>query len=98
MIRRPPRSPLFPYTPLFRSPTLAPINIKGGNDFNVARAIRADLAVHQPYAGAVGGEAVIKIYPLDKRAGAVSNPDNGDSRSEERRVGKECRSRWSPYH
>ena len=25
----------------------------------------------------------------------VSNPS---SRSEERRVGKECRSRWSPYH
>ena len=25
--------------------------------------------------------------------------DDGDySRSEERRVGKECRSRWSPYH
>ena len=23
---------------------------------------------------------------------------NGISRSEERRVGKECRSRWSPYH
>ena len=23
---------------------------------------------------------------------------NGDPRSEERRVGKECRSRWSPYH
>src|SRR2546426_3659532 len=22
----------------------------------------------------------------------------GDQRSEERRVGKECRSRWSPYH
>ena len=22
----------------------------------------------------------------------------GDMRSEERRVGKECRSRWSPYH
>ena len=22
----------------------------------------------------------------------------GDTRSEERRVGKECRSRWSPYH
>src|SRR5256884_3426428 len=30
-----------------------------------------------------------------------SNPDlafNISSRSEERRVGKECRSRWSPYH
>src|SRR5450432_4907441 len=24
--------------------------------------------------------------------------NNGDGRSEERRVGKECRSRWSPYH
>ena len=23
---------------------------------------------------------------------------DGSSRSEERRVGKECRSRWSPYH
>ena len=27
------------------------------------------------------------------------NPKNSNSqRSEERRVGKECRSRWSPYH
>ena len=26
----------------------------------------------------------------------VDNPV--DNRSEERRVGKECRSRWSPYH
>ena len=24
--------------------------------------------------------------------------DVNDARSEERRVGKECRSRWSPYH
>ena len=24
--------------------------------------------------------------------------DSFDIRSEERRVGKECRSRWSPYH
>src|SRR5439155_4243537 len=27
-----------------------------------------------------------------------SNPVMSISRSEERRVGKECRSRWSPYH
>ena len=26
------------------------------------------------------------------------NDNHGDDRSEERRVGKECRSRWSPYH
>ena len=25
-------------------------------------------------------------------------PQMGQNRSEERRVGKECRSRWSPYH
>ena len=28
--------------------------------------------------------------------GELSNIEN--NRSEERRVGKECRSRWSPYH
>src|SRR2546430_17474863 len=27
-----------------------------------------------------------------------ANPGGIDGRSEERRVGKECRSRWSPYH
>ena len=29
---------------------------------------------------------------------AVSNRSSALCRSEERRVGKECRSRWSPYH
>src|SRR2546421_5292951 len=28
----------------------------------------------------------------------IANVIDRDSRSEERRVGKECRSRWSPYH
>ena len=28
----------------------------------------------------------------------ISIPVNASQRSEERRVGKECRSRWSPYH
>ena len=28
----------------------------------------------------------------------VLSPHSARSRSEERRVGKECRSRWSPYH
>src|SRR2546427_11701687 len=31
-------------------------------------------------------------------ARAVAQKDVDDARSEERRVGKECRSRWSPYH
>ena len=34
-----------------------------------------------------------KLHPLEVKAIA-----DGDARSEERRVGKECRSRWSPYH
>ena len=29
---------------------------------------------------------------------SVEEPTYDDDRSEERRVGKECRSRWSPYH
>src|SRR2546429_9608389 len=32
-----------------------------------------------------------------KNAGNTAHKSN-DIRSEERRVGKECRSRWSPYH
>ena len=40
-------------------------------------------------------DAAIK---LDMKTGlAFANP-NKVMRSEERRVGKECRSRWSPYH
>src|SRR2546422_8906379 len=30
--------------------------------------------------------------------GGDGNPVTAQARSEERRVGKECRSRWSPYH
>src|SRR2546422_10812816 len=38
---------------------------------------------------------------LEPDGGAVrvfGEPGGGRARSEERRVGKECRSRWSPYH
>ena len=31
-------------------------------------------------------------------AGCSKDEDKDEFRSEERRVGKECRSRWSPYH
>ena len=37
------------------------------------------------------------LWPV--MASLVTGPrKSGRSRSEERRVGKECRSRWSPYH
>ena len=38
----------------------------------------------------IGVAAVIAAFTLTQGVGV--------SRSEERRVGKECRSRWSPYH
>ena len=34
---------------------------------------------------------------VNDTTGTQDNVTN-DARSEERRVGKECRSRWSPYH
>ena len=41
-------------------------------------------------------EELLDIADLD---GDIENSvSNGLCRSEERRVGKECRSRWSPYH
>src|SRR5260370_40441191 len=44
--------------------------------------------------GSVKGNVLGKDKIEIKKDGSV----NGDLRSEERRVGKECRSRWSPYH
>ena len=38
------------------------------------------------------------IPPLNAIVQASLATILGSSRSEERRVGKECRSRWSPYH
>src|SRR5256885_21122 len=46
-----------------------------------------------------------RVLPLSKRGNritvATADPtqqEAAEQRSEERRVGKECRSRWSPYH
>ena len=36
--------------------------------------------------------------PIAKKYGGEGGDNLGTTRSEERRVGKECRSRWSPYH
>ena len=45
----------------------------------------------------VGGNAA-KVYGFDPEVLAPLVDRIGPARSEERRVGKECRSRWSPYH
>ena len=46
---------------------------------------------------------VLRMPPLGKEEASgscwiSSFPEKRSIRSEERRVGKECRSRWSPYH
>ena len=40
-----------------------------------------------------GGEGMLDVLIM-----ATNGQEVPISRSEERRVGKECRSRWSPYH
>ena len=45
------------------------------------------------------GRATFAALGMMEQAGQTGGSQNGaDSRSEERRVGKESRSRWSPYH
>src|SRR5260221_14728891 len=110
MIRRPPRSTLFPYTTLFRSPSrhhVGAVHVRVG-------------AVEEPFTASVGialeEPAVARLESRDGwllqgdayagREGLFDRPDTDVDganvmsrwRSEERRVGKECRSRWSPYH
>src|SRR5256885_8213704 len=40
----------------------------------------------------------ITLVDLPKEGDLVTKGQRFGTRSEERRVGKECRSRWSPYH
>ena len=48
----------------------------------------------------IGGPADVFVQPATKEEikNAIFCAKEAGVRSEERRVGKECRSRWSPYH
>ena len=64
-------------------------------------AIRARFEREKPFAGkkitiSIHMEAKTAFLALCLAAGGAEVHATG--RSEERRVGKECRSRWSPYH
>src|SRR3989442_1585559 len=99
MIRRPPRSTLFPYTTLFRSghrhrargvgPVAGDRRAAGGG------AVGAGPRVGGGVKGPVEreGDRTARIHPARERRHVLDR-----LRSEERRGGKECRSRWSPYH
>src|SRR5256885_15186926 len=102
MIRRPPRSTLFPYTTLFRSVQRKVRRAKAqpyAQLFQIAYPGR-DLA-----SARLAAVQVLQLHGLAPRVAqhAILNGPAGIgqqlprlARSEERRVGKECRSRWSP--
>src|SRR2546430_11056198 len=46
----------------------------------------------------VPGGPLLRNPSSHELLGALGMSGLADTRSEERRVGKECRSRWSPYH
>src|SRR3712207_7972259 len=130
MIRRPPRSTLFPYTTLFRSwnrlvsvveeqaralmRTSFTSVVREAGDLSAGLFDRRGRMVAQAVTGTPGhvnamatsahhfleafpaetlgpGDALVTNHPW-QTSGHLND------RSEERRVGKECRSRWSPYH
>src|SRR3712207_9432341 len=111
MIRRPPRSTLFPYTTLFRS-ILSVFSVQ----LVLRGARKRDVDFHFPrtfafYEGGVrvffrirSNNVIARRAKLEHIVDFFSADSVGivdvavGSRSEERRVGKECRSRWSPYH
>src|SRR3712207_9099389 len=97
MIRRPPRSTLFPYTTLFRSVDFSSYNdrindLRAQND--KLRADNQQLSDELIAARNRQPETVTEVIT----APLALFFEIGKARSEERRVGKECRSRWSPYH
>src|SRR2546425_13209923 len=148
MIRRPPRSTLFPYTTLFRSirearsqQLVPPAEIAGKDHWTPEPPVRLELLerqeclerrhanrVRHELAEAVGRERLAphqqhllhrckpgdgsELRPRRPPGGGEQGLETGQGiagggrrdrvcdvlRSEERRVGKEGRSRWSPYH
>src|SRR3712207_9237089 len=117
MIRRPPRSTLFPYTTLFRSAEpvgsltqLGTIRLGKRTEDRVPK-IKEFVPLDGLDDLVFGGwdafpddayEAATVAGVLEKEhLNAVRDELKAVEpfpRSEERRVGKECRSRWSPYH
>src|SRR5256885_15030138 len=103
MIRRPPRSTPFPYTTLFRSPL--PQRLR-----RLLPRLGLATRLEQPHPGVHSlGETdlvqqlgMLVTETLEIRGALERQPSRQIAldhlRSEERRVGKECRSRWSPYH
>src|SRR2546430_4495628 len=67
--------------------------------YQLARILRPCIAwCSQPRSVAMSPGGPLMAIIVDKETRLVVQGLTGSERSEERRVGKECRSRWSPYH
>src|SRR5256885_17138914 len=105
MIRRPPRSTLFPYTTLFRSRLILgitmgaqpPLGVPGqvrlvaGSEFDLENLVCTQSGRADGWSGVIDEhEGALQCLRMTTLRARTVVP-----RSEERRVGKECRSRWS---
>src|SRR3712207_9475365 len=68
------------------------VETDGETGLAAARRLRPDLVVLDWLMPRMDGLEVCRALRAD------ADPALARMRSEERRVGKECRSRWSPYH
>src|SRR2546422_3177591 len=87
--------------PSFRPPYYREVELPQFTPFRVGR-LEIDLSptrhvVFLVLAAVLVGLVFLYTSRVVARAHAQGRPPRG-FRSEERRVGKECRSRWSPYH
>src|SRR3712207_9579084 len=68
--------------------------VSGGTDFAGSDAALDEEELAAAQERCAGGE----VFELPNYISPIAVVYNLEGRSEERRVGKECRSRWSPYH
>ena len=66
--------------------------IQGGMGVGISLSGLASAVANEGGIGVISCAGLGLLYPKD------SSAYQSGARSEERRVGKECRSRWSPYH
>src|SRR5256885_17045319 len=100
------------YVRALRNPTVHILGHPRGRIYNFRLGLTADWPRVFGVAAELDKAVEIDAYPdrqdlsldllrLAKPAGcriSMGTDAHGPDRSEERRVGKECRSRWSPYH
>src|SRR3712207_9397308 len=109
MIRRPPRSTLFPYTTLFRSRKVSSILKWEGILVDPLGAILAvfSFELARVFTSSDASMAILVKFGIGVIISIIVGLAIGyftgialskNFRSEESRVGKECRSRWSPDH